>query len=84
MNLIREVLGNADEKVLQCEEIPRKEARRSLVINKKLEKGTVITENDITLKRPGTGIPPKFYDIVIGRSVKHDLEEDTILQWEMI
>jgi Sialic acid synthase len=83
-NLIREVLGNTDEKVLQCEEIPRKEARRSLVINKKLEKGTVITENDITLKRPGTGIPPKFYDIVVGRSVKHDLEEDTILQWEMI
>ena len=35
-------------------------------------------------KRPGTGIPAKFEDIVVGRSVKQDLPEDTVLIWDMV
>ena len=35
-------------------------------------------------KRPGTGIAPKFTDIVIGRTIRMDLEEDTVLTWEMV
>ena len=35
-------------------------------------------------KRPGTGISPIYTDIVIGRKVLKDLEEDTILTWDMI
>ena len=35
-------------------------------------------------KRPGTGISPKYTDIVIGKNLKKDLEEDTVLTWEMI
>lgn len=83
-DLIKKSFGNSNKVVLQCEEIPRREARRSLVVTRNIKKGTVITKDDIMLKRPGTGISPNFYDIVIGRSVKRDLEEDTILQWEMI
>lgn len=81
---IDKVLGSPQKTVLECEKIPRKEARRSLVITRDLKKGEVITENDLMAKRPGTGIPPEFTDIVIGRKVVKDLNEDTILQWEMI
>ena len=35
-------------------------------------------------KRPGTGISPIYANIVIGRAVKKDLAEDTILTWDMI
>ena len=35
-------------------------------------------------KRPGTGISPQFTDIVIGRKVLMDLEEDTVLTWDMV
>lgn len=35
-------------------------------------------------KRPGIGISPKYADIVIGRKVLRNLEEDTILKWDMI
>jgi N-acetylneuraminate synthase len=35
-------------------------------------------------KRPGTGISPVYTDIVIGRAVKSDLAEDTILTWDMV
>lgn len=81
---IRTVLGSDEKTVLACENIPRKEARRSLVLTRKMKAGDVITDEDIMLKRPGTGISPKYLQIVLGRQVKCDLAEDTILQWEMI
>ena len=64
--------------------IPRREARRSLVLTRSMKKGEIIKETDIMAKRPGTGISPKFADIVIGREIKADLEEDTILTWDKI
>lgn len=78
------VLGNAEKTVLPCEQIPRREARRSLVLSRNMRAGEIIREEDIMAKRPGTGISPRYTDVVIGRSVKKDLEEDTILTWEMI
>ena len=47
-------------------------------------KGHIIKEEDIMAKRPGTGISPVYANIVIGRKVKIDLPEDTILQWDFI
>lgn len=49
-----------------------------------MKKGEKITEADPMPKRPGTGIPAKFVDIVVGREVKEDLPEDTILTWDMV
>ena len=77
-------MGRAEKTILECEEIPRREARRSLVLTRDMKAGEVIKESDIMAKRPGTGIAPKFTDVVIGRTVKRDLEEDTVLTWEMV
>ena len=49
-----------------------------------MKAGDTIKESDIVFKRPGTGISPVFADIVLGRKVKSDLEEDTVLTWDMI
>ena len=81
---IVEISGSEEKKVLDCELIPRREARRSLVLTRNMKAGEVITESDIMAKRPGTGISPKYTDIVIGKNLKKDLEEDTVLTWEMI
>lgn len=81
---IDNVLGSSEKTVLECEQIPRREARRSLVLTRDMKAGEIITEEDLMPKRPGTGIPPKFSSIVVGRKVKTDLEEDTILTWDMI
>ena len=64
--------------------IPRREARRSLVLTRDMKAGEIIKKEDIMPKRPGTGIAPIYADIVIGRSVKMNLQEDTILTWDMI
>ena len=82
--MIDTVLGNPEKTVLDCELVPRREARRSLVLTRSMKVGEKITEKDIMPKRPGTGISPKYTDIVLGRAVKQDLEEDTILTWDMV
>ena len=83
-NWINVILGDGKKEVLECEIIPRREARRSLVLTRDMKKGEVIKENDLMAKRPGTGIPTSFIDIVVGRKVVKDLLEDTILTWDMI
>lgn len=81
---INTVLGNAEKTVLDCESVARREARRSLVLMRDMKAGEIIQEKDIMAKRPGTGISPKFTDVVIGRKIKRDLSEDTVLNWEML
>lgn len=81
---IDRVLGSAEKTVLDCELTPRREARRSLVLTRDMKAGEAIAKEDLMPKRPGTGISPVYSDIVIGRTVKADLPEDTILTWDMI
>lgn len=81
---IDSVLGSPEKTVLECERTPRREARRSLVLTRDMKAGEIITKEDLMPKRPGTGISPNYAGIIIGRSVKIDLAEDTILTWEMV
>ena len=78
------VLGSSEKTVLDCEITPRREARRSLVLTRDMKAGEVIKEEDLMPKRPGTGISPQYADIVIGRVIRQDHPEDTILTWEMV
>lgn len=49
-----------------------------------MKAGEIITADDLMSKRPGTGISPEYVDIVLGRKVIRNLDEDTILMWDMI
>lgn len=81
---IDRVLGSEEKTVLDCEIISRREARRSLVLTRDMKAGEVIKSEDLMPKRPGTGISPECAEIVVGRKIVRDLEEDTILTWDMI
>ncbi|MFL2507989.1 MAG: N-acetylneuraminate synthase family protein [Candidatus Pseudothioglobus sp.] len=70
-----------EKRPISSESISRLNARRSLVISKKIESGEILTEDNLTYKRPGNGISPLKWDNVIGMRVKKDLEIDHILQW---
>lgn len=78
------VLGSSEKTVLECEQVPRREARRSLVLARDMKIGDVIQKDDLMSKRPGTGISPEYLDIIIGRKLTKNLEEDTILTWDMV
>ena len=59
-------------------------ARKSIVARNAIKKGTVISADMLTVKRPGTGIYPRFMDIVIGRTAIVDIPEDEVITWKMI
>ncbi len=59
-------------------------ARRSLVAARDIKAGTVITAELTACKRPGTGLPPKMLDHVVGKTALIDLREGTLLQLDML
>ena len=81
IGFIRKILGRAEKHYLDSEVISRKNARRSIVAARRIPKGKIIDESDITIKRPGIGVPPEFYDVVIGSTATRDIQEDEILKF---
>jgi len=84
---IREVekaLGNGIKKPTKEEEKIKKVARRSIVAKVDISKGAIITEDMLDVKRPGTGIEPKYLKFIIGRKTKEDIKKDEIISLKMI
>lgn len=81
---LKGMLGKNEKVVWPWEEDARKYARRSLVAVRDIAAGMVLTDEMLTAKRPGTGISPVFYEIVVGRTARADIKEDEILQWDKI
>ena len=55
-----------------------------MVLKHDMKAGDILYEKDLIAKRPGTGISPKYQNLVLGRVLKQDLSEDTILTWNHI
>ncbi|MCK1986518.1 pseudaminic acid synthase [Lysinibacillus fusiformis] len=58
--------------------------RRSLYIGEDLKVGDVLTEESLRNVRPGLGLPTKYYDLVLGKTVKQDVKKGTPLSWELL
>jgi len=54
-------------------------ARKSIVANQDIPKGTVITEEMLIIKRPGWGLPSKYLPSIIGRISRCDISKNTLL-----
>ena len=57
-------------------------ARKSIHIKKSLEKGHVLTNDDLEALRPGLGLSPMLWDEVVGKSIKHHLEAYHLLSFD--
>ena len=57
--------------------------RRSLYIVEDMKAGDVITEKNMRSIRPGLGLSPKYYDVIIGQEVKCDIKRGTAVNWNM-
>lgn len=55
-------------------------ARKSIVAAKDINEGEVFTEENITVKRPGTGISPMNWDNVIGKTAMRNFVEDELIE----
>ncbi|WLE95580.1 MAG: N-acetylneuraminate synthase family protein [Candidatus Electrothrix communis] len=76
------MLGNGVKRPADSERTTRKNNRKSIVLTMPIAAGERLTAEHIAIKRPGTGIAPKFYDQLIGRRVFCDIAEDSVLAWE--
>lgn len=55
-------------------------ARKSIVASKAILKGESLTEENLTTKRPGTGISPMQWDSVLGTKAIRDFEKDELIE----
>jgi sialic acid synthase SpsE len=53
--------------------------RKSIVTAASIKKGEKLTSANLTVKRPGSGIPPKYFDNILGKIAKRDLPKDILL-----
>ena len=58
--------------------------RRSLYVAEDMKAGEAFTEKNLRRIRPGLGLAPKYYDIILGRRVNKDVERGTPVQWELM
>lgn len=79
-----QVMVSGNVKNLESERLARQHARRSIVAASNIRKGDLLTEGNLTTKRPAHGISPIHWDDVIGRKAACDVQEDEILSWYML
>lgn len=58
--------------------------RRSVYIAADMQAGDQFTVHNLRCVRPGFGLPPKYYELVLGRRIKRDATTGTPLSWDLL
>jgi N-acetylneuraminate synthase len=69
-----------------CSEAERKSVqfRRSLYVVEDVRAGAPLSKGNVRAIRPGFGLPPKYLDLVIGKTVKRNVPRGTALSWDLL
>lgn len=78
------LLGDGIKRPTTRERSIMKDVRRSIVASQYIEKSTVIKEEMLAYKRPGSGIAPELASILIGKKINRSLQKDEIISWDDI
>ncbi len=77
---IEVALGDGVKKVTTSEYKNIAVARKSIVAKSNINKGDILSIENLTTKRPGTGIPPTMWDYVIGKPANKSYAEDDLIE----
>jgi pseudaminic acid synthase len=58
--------------------------RRSIYIAEDIKAGGVLTVANLRCVRPGKGLPPKYYEVLLGRRVNQDVKKGTPMSWDLL
>jgi N,N'-diacetyllegionaminate synthase len=72
-------MGSGDKTVAASEMKNRDIARKSVVAARPVAKGEIFTEENLAVKRPGTGISPMRWYELIGNRADRDYEKDEMI-----
>lgn len=81
ISLIEKIRGNGVKMPQQSEINNRNTIRKSITTAKKIQIGDMFSENNLAVKRPASGIEPKYFSKIFGRKANKDIEKDTPLTW---
>lgn len=73
-------MGNGEKAVAFSEKQNKAVARKSIVAKINIQKGDLFSEDNLTIKRPGTGISPMKWYEVLGKSANRDYLKDEIIE----
>ena len=74
--------AGATKKIQPGEQEVRNMAHHSVVSIRPIAEGATIAPEDVWAKRPGTGIPARQLDDVIGRVAKRSIPKDRLISWD--
>lgn len=77
---VEQILGNGIKQVSQSEKDNLLIVRKSIVAARPIRKGEILTEENITVKRPGTGINPMRWSEVLGMTASQNYETDEMIK----
>lgn len=81
---ILEASSGSVKKVHGKEKVIREWAFRSLVATRDIKSGEILAQDDIWSKRPGTGIPSKHMNQMIGKIAIENIPKNTLLKWTQV
>lgn len=84
VRLVEKMMGGGQKKPNQAEKQTIKLARRSVVSTVDIPRGSKISVEMLSIRRPGTGILPKEIDKVIGKVTKVKVPAETPILWRML
>ena len=73
---IERALGDGRKRPTAAELPNRAVARKSIVAARRIRAGEILSDENLTAKRPGTGLTPMRWDDVVGRTASRDYEPD--------
>lgn len=73
-------LGSREKRVSIIEKENRNAARKSIVAKRPIRTGDVLSGDNLTTKRPGTGVNPMNWNKVVGTRAIRDFEEDELIE----
>jgi len=77
---IEKALGSDEKKVSISEQKNIAVARKSIVVATEISEGELFTEENLTVKRPGTGISPMLWESVVGNTAKKSYKPDDLIE----
>jgi len=81
---VESALGNGIKTPNEVEKGIKMIARKSIVARRNINKGDILTEENLTMKRPGTGIEPKFLESILHKRARVFIQRDQVIQWDML
>jgi N,N'-diacetyllegionaminate synthase len=79
-----EARGKSGKRVLDIEQDVRTVSRQSLVLRRDVPAGESLNESDLTVQRPGTGIPAELVHQVIGKKLTAPAKAGELLRWDKL